>query len=352
MSQISKGSGNSEQTEMRNRLRPGQRQLRVAAPIHSRMLTSSITLPLEILRAAAQASGQLPPPQVTLQLLSAHGGLVQPADGLTLHSQRYTDIQPPDLLIVPAIWRNPMRLLPTAQWQIALIQKCAQGGSHVCGVGSGTFLMAESGLLDNKIATTHWHWFDSFIRRYPSVELRQDRLITQADKLFCVGSVNSVADLMVYFSEYWFSANAARTVEQQFSPEIRQPFTPHSPWDDTEQHGDEQIADVQALIRQQLREPLNIGALAAVSGMTTRTLGRRFKRAVGMTPSHYLYSWRIKESRSLLQHSNLSVAEVGWAVGFRDPSQFSHQFRKAVGMTPKRWRMAVRGKRFHPSEQT
>jgi len=86
--------------------------------------------------------------------------------------------------------------------------------------------------------------------------------------------------------------------------------------------------------------------------MTTRTLSRRFKRAVGMTPGNYLNNWRIKESRSLLQHSNLSVAEVGWSVGFRDPSQFSRQFRNAVGMTPKRWRMAVRGKSFHPSEQT
>ena len=332
--------------------RLGQRKLRVAAPIHSRMLTSSITLPLEILRAAAQASGELPTPEVSLQLLSEHGGPVQPADGLVLHSQRYTEMQSPDLLIVPAIWRNPLRLLPSAQWQLPLIEQCVAAGSQVCSVGSGTFLLAESGLLNHKTATTHWHWFDSFSRRYPTVKLRRDRLITQSETLFCVGSVNSVADLMVYFSEYWFSETAARTVEQQFSPEIRQPFVPHSPWDDAEQHGDEQIADVQVLIRQQLGDPLDIPALAAATGMTTRTLSRRFKRAVGMTPGNYLNNWRIKESRSLLQHSNLSVAEVGWSVGFRDPSQFSRQFRNAVGMTPKRWRMAVRGKSFHPSEQT
>ena len=330
----------------------GQRQIKVAAPIHSRMLTSSITLPLEILRAAAQASGERPTPSVSLQLLSEHGGPVQPADGLTLHSQCYQEMQSPDIVIVPAIWRNPLPILSSAQWQMTVIEQCAAAGGQVCGVGSGTFLVAESGLLNHKIATTHWHWFDSFSRRYPAVKLRRDRLITQTDKLFCVGSINSVADLMVYLSEYWFSASAARAVEQQFSPEIRQPFTPHSPWDDAEQHGDEQVADAQLLIRQQLRDPLDMAAIAAATGMTTRTLSRRFKRAVGMTPSNYLNNWRIKESRSLLQHSNLSVAEVGWSVGFRDPSLFSRQFRLVVGMTPKRWRMAVRGKSFHPSEQT
>jgi transcriptional regulator GlxA family with amidase domain len=64
--------------------------------------------------------------------------------------------------------------------------------------------------------TTHWQWFDTFAHRYPRVQLERRQLITQSDNVFCVSSVNSVADLMVYLCGELFSPRVARHIENQF----------------------------------------------------------------------------------------------------------------------------------------
>ena len=84
--------------------------------------------------------------------------------------------------------------------------------------------------------------------------------------------------------------------------------------------------------------------------MTTRTLHRRFRAATGMTPVHYQHTIRTEEAKALLLNTNLPVAEVGWQVGFHDASVFSRRFRTLAGVTPRQYRIAVRGKVFaiHP----
>lgn len=89
-------------------------------------------------------------------------------------------------------------------------------------MGTGSYLLAEAGLLDGKPATTHWNYFEQFSQRYPAVDLKSRHLITQSDNIYCVGSVNSIADLMVHMVEEWFGSRIARAVENQFSPAVSQ----------------------------------------------------------------------------------------------------------------------------------
>ena len=153
---------------------------------------------------------------------------------------------------------------------------------------------------------------------------------------------------MVYLSGLLFSRATALAIENQFSPEIRRRFSPHALNQTHAAHSDEPVMDVQILLRQNLQSPPDLSSLANIVGMTARTLSRRFKQAVGMTTGEYLNNLRVEEARSLLHHSNLSVAEVGWSVGYNNPSAFSRQFRRQVGVTPRQYRTAVRGKTFSP----
>ena len=207
-------------------------------------------------------------------------------------------------------------------------------------------MLAEAGVLHEGVATTHWHWFDTFETTYPNVALRRDQLITQQGRIFCVGSVNSIADLMVYLAGQIFSRATATTIENQFSPEIRRRFSPHELLSSGETHQDEKILDVQWLIRSELKQSINLARLAKSCDMTTRTLNRRFRAATGMTPVHYQHTIRTEEAKALLLNTNLPVAEVGWQVGFRDASVFSRRFRALAGVTPRQYRIAVRGKVF------
>ena len=178
---------------------------------HPRMLATSITLPLEIIRAAAHASPPKTRSEVCIKLVGKRTETLPLAQGLAIPVTKDDAITIPDILLIPAIWRHPRWVLHHHPWQLDVIRRCVEGGSWVCSVGAGSFLLAEAGVLHEGVATTHWHWFDTFETTYPNVALRRDQLITQQGRIFCVGSVNSIADLMVYLAGQIFSRATATT---------------------------------------------------------------------------------------------------------------------------------------------
>lgn len=324
----------------------------VAATLYPAALATSITLPMEILGAASQMARAHRRNTPTLRFLLA-GPERRPlrlATGITLAPDCSLEELPPlDLLLLPAIWRSPLPTVRSASPWLGLLPTLAAAGSRICSVGSASFLLAETGLLDGKAATTHWHYFDRFSRRYPAVNLKTRHLITQADGLYCVGSVNSIADLMVHLVEEWYGSLIARAIENQFSPEIRRPFGAAAYQGETQgSHHDETVLRAQQWLQDNLASPLSITELASELGISQRTLNRRFHQATGTGPQAYLQKLRIGAARDLLRHSNLSVSEIAWQVGLQDISHFSRLFRAHAGVSPARYREAVRGKLFVP----
>jgi transcriptional regulator GlxA family with amidase domain len=319
---------------------------RIAALTHEDMLASSLTLPLEILTGAAQALGRAGRQRLSIECFSQEGGPLTIQSGLTLASKPLTQLSQADLLIVPAIWRQPQRVLRRHPEQIALVEQHVSAGGLTISVGSGSFLLAETGRMKGRTMTTHWQWFDAFAHRYPGVQLERRRLITQSDNVFCVSSVNSVADLMVYLCGELLSPRVARYIENQFSPEIRQRFSPSPVGTPRDLHHDELIADVQTELNRDLRAAPAVTALASQLGVSTRTLMRRFKFATGVSIGQYLQQRRLDEAQALLRRTNLSITEVGVAVGLHDASHFSRMFREKTGLTPSAFRTAVRDKSF------
>lgn len=327
--------------------------------LYPQALATSATLPAEILGAAAQlsrASDRIPRP-AEVRLLSANAidktkpspsPSVNLSSGLTLQVDGdYRDLASCDLLILPAIWRHPRRVLTHHTHLLPLLRKSYDQGADLCSVGSASSLLAEAGLLNGHPATTHWHDFERFARAYPDVDLKRRHLMTHSERLYCVGSVNSIADFMVHKLGQWYGARIARAVEAQFSPEARQSFeTAAFLQQSPGTHHDEVIRDIQDFLQQNLAEPHSLGSLAAMSGLSERSLGRRFRQATGEAPMAYLAGLRIREARALLQHSDLSIAEIAWSAGYSSPSRFSQAFRNATALTPRQYRSAVRGKRF------
>lgn len=323
-----------------------------AGLLYPQALATSLTLPMEILQAASQMASveRRGDAQVRFLLAGRSRRAITLDSGLTLKPNTTLATLPtPDLLIVPAIWRNPLAVLRDGQPWISLLQDLAVRGTRICSVGTGSFLLAEAGLLAGKPATTHWNYFDQFARRYPDVELKSRHLITQADNIYCVGSVNSIADLIVHIVEEWFGSHVARAIENQFSPEIRQSFNAAAYQDEADSsHHDEDIARAQQWMQSNLSSPVSMADMAAALHWNPRTLNRRFRAATSMTPLAYLQSIRISNAKELLRHSNLAIGEIALQVGLQDTSYFSQLFRQHCGMTPLRYREAVRGKLFEP----
>ena len=321
---------------------------RIAALVHEHMLASSVTLPMEILTGAAQSMERFSRQSLSFECFSSGGGPVAVGSGLTIATQPLEALDHFDLMIIPAIWRHPGRVLRKHPDHVEQISRHVARGGLTVSVGSGTFLLAETGTMAGRSVTTHWQWFDTFARRYPDIKLERQQLITQSERVFCVSSVNSVADLMVYLCAEIFSIRAARHIENQFSPEIRQRFSPSPVGAPRDLHGDELVADAQTEIAKDLRCVPSVPNLAERLGVSGRTLARRFKMAAGLSIGDYALQRRLDEAQSLLRRTNLSVTEVADAVGLTDPSHFTRVFKKQLGLTPTRYRTAVRDKTFSP----
>jgi transcriptional regulator GlxA family with amidase domain len=323
-----------------------------AAVLYPQALATSITLPMEILQAASQMAQvhARDTPRVRFLLAAPTCTDMALGSGIVLRPDiALADLPPLDMLLLPAIWRNPLPAVKASRDWSALLREQADRGTRICSVGTGSYLLAEAGLLQGKAATTHWNYFEAFSKRYPAVDLKTRHLITQSDNIYCAGSVNSIADLMVHLVEEWFGSAIAKAIENQFSPEIRRSFRAAAYQNEADSsHHDEVVAQVQQWLQMHLSSPISIAQLAEQSGLSARTLSRRFKRATGMAPLSYLQSLRIASAKDLLRHSNLTVGDIAWQIGIADVSYFSQLFRRHCGMSPLQYRNAVRGKLFAP----
>jgi transcriptional regulator GlxA family with amidase domain len=305
---------------------------------------------MEILQAASQmaSTAQRGEPGVRFLMAAPDRRQMELASGIKLKPDiSFDDIPASDLLILPAIWRNPMPTIRASAQLLEMLPGLAAAGTRICSVGTASCLLAEAGLLEGRPATTHWNYFERFAKRYANVDLKTRHLITQSDNIYCVGSVNSIADLMVHIVEDWFGGRIARAVENQFSPEIRLSFGAASYQNEADSsHHDETVLEGQLWIQENLSGPINMTDLASYLDLSPRTLNRRFKQATGLSPQVYLQGLRISTARDLLRNSNLSVSEIAWQVGLQDVSYFSQLFRRHNGIPPLSYREAVRGKLF------
>ena len=313
-------------------------------------LTTSISLPLEILNAAnelARIRNRKQAP-LTIDIVGEKIGPIVTAGGLSVMSTATpATIRHTDLLILPSLWRNPMATVRLQQWLIPWLSRMADQGTIICAVGTSSFFLAAAGLLKHKPATTHWYYFDAFEKRFPEVELKRQHLITQADSIFCAGSVNSIADLIVHLVADQYGQKIARQVEGQFSPEIRRAFGEHAfSHRDNSPQKDEIVVEAQEYLQQNYPSPLRISALAEQLQLSHRSFNRRFKKAAGITAADYLQNHRLHVARELLRTSNLSVSEIAAQCGYQDNSYFCLRFKVKMGQTPLSYRQSVRGKLF------
>ncbi len=316
------------------------------------IMASSISLPLEMLNAAdniqrAQNKNAIP---IKIDLAGETLDSVDSSGGLPIAPNCcIDDLEDMDLLLIPALWRNPLHTLQRNRWLVEWLRsQNFSKKTHICAVGTGSSFLAESNILHNKSATTHWFYYDLMRVKYPDVDWKRQHLITESNNIYCAGSINSMADLSIHFIQKLYGLEISKRVESHFSPEIRRAYQEHL-FDDSlnSKHQDELIAASQNHIQLQFNENIDFAAMAAELNLSERSLQRRFKSACHLSPLQYQQQLRMNSAKQLLQNSNLSILEVATSVGYSDASHFSRLFKKHCQQSPKTYRNAVRGKLFN-----
>jgi len=314
-------------------------------------LASSITIPLEMIQAAdvIKRIRNRKAGHRRFLIASRDGKPLTMTGGITIQPQAsIADISETDLIFVPALWGNPNAIVQRHPEISAWLHAQHSAGATICSVGTGSYFLAEAGLLNERTATTHWYYFDDFQARYPRVKLQRKRFITHAERLYCTGSVNAVRDVMLHFVEQLFTAQVADEVSHHFTHELKRSYDSMLlATEEKDTHHDEQIIKIQEWMKKNFQKDIQLAALARQFDISVRSLNRRFRVAAGQTPIQYLQEVRLEQAKSLLKQSNLSIAEIAYAVGYQDTSYFSSLFKRLNAISPHQYRHLVRTKLFN-----
>lgn len=248
-----------------------------------------------------------------------------------------------DIVIVPELWLDPDedlggRYPGLVEW----IRARYAAGACVYSACSGALLLAETGLLDGREATSHWGYQDLFARRYPRVRFRPEPNLCFADprgRLVTAGGTTSWHDLALHIIARHVSPGEAMRIAKVYLLKWHdEGQLPYAPLVRPQPHGDAAVRDCEAWLRDHFREP---GAVARVVGrarLPERTLKRRFKQATGLALIDYLQNLRIEEAKRLLESSERAVDDISYEAGYEDASFFRRLFRRRTGMSPAQYR--------------
>lgn len=318
-----------------------------------RALGSAITIPLEMLSAANDIAKATNHQSLVckLELVAAGELSCQLTGGMHITCHRsIMDVKQSDLIFIPGVWRKPKQAVKQHPELLRWIKSRYDEGATLCAAANGAYFLAETGLLDNKVATTHWRYFDDFEKSYPKTKLQRKRFMTSADNIYCTGSVNAIRDINLHFIELLYDAAITTKVARHFTHELHRSLESRALDEDPDRsHHDELIIATQEWMQINFSKPLTISELAERFNLSIRSFNRRFKAATDMTPIQFLQNIRLEQSKELLKQSNLAVAEISEAVGYQDASYFTELFKKVNAMTPNEYRQLVRNKLFSTS---
>lgn len=292
----------------------------------------------------AEQAGEDEPPY-TVEIAARRRGPVPTASGPTIHADRSIadqDLDPDVLLVAGGL---AVQAAAEDTRFVADLQALAERSMEVGSVCTGALLLAKTGLLDGRNATTHWALADMLTSEHPRVDVDADRIYLY-DGVWTSAGITAGIDLALQLvrthhgSE--MAAAAARYLvvylhraggQRQYSTHLASQESSHPT-----------IADLMAYIADHPDADLTVAALAEHANMTERSFHRLFTSETGISPGKYVERTRIDAARGLLERTNEGVAGIGPRCGFTTVETFHRSFKRLDGVTPAAYR-----NRFRPS---
>lgn len=251
-----------------------------------------------------------------------------------------------DLLLIPTIGDSIDKVLSQNSKLIAHIKRLANTKADIASNCSGAFFLAKAGLLDGKVATTHWGYASKFKAEYPLVDLQENQFVTQSKSasknqsgnIFCAAGGSAFYDLGLLLIERYcgreISTQVAKTQIIDSKRGNQNSYTNvslHRP------HSDPLVKQVQEFIEENFRQPMQVSHLATRVNVTPRTLNRRFQACVAMRPIEYIQAVRVEQAKRLLELGDVTIKSLAEQVGYDDISSFTRLFKRATELTPKEY---------------
>ena len=244
-----------------------------------------------------------------------------------------------DLIFVPAFADDDMpgNISRNTELIPFLVSQYAQGASLIS-LCTGSFLLAASGLLNGKTATTHIEAADKFSIAFPEVNLQPHAIVTESENIFTSGGATSSFHLKLYLIQKYCGREIALKTAKNFAIDLDRNNQLYFDQFKPDLVEDDLVRAVQEFINERYFSIKNVEEALEEVPSSRRNIIRRFKQATGITPIRYLQKTKIEAAKKLLETTNKDILDVMISSGYNDMKNFRNLFKTFTGLTPKSYR--------------
>jgi transcriptional regulator GlxA family with amidase domain len=277
-----------------------------------------------------------------LQVLSESGGLVKSSSGLAVATEKIGFCRFDTLVAVGGLGTREARRSPPL---IRFVQRAAKSCRRVTSVCSGTFILAEAGLLSGLRVTTHWRAAAILQRKYPDVRVEDDRIFVKQGSIWTAAGVTAGIDLALALIEEDLGQDMAKSVAQDLVVYHRRPGgqSQFSALLELEA-ASERVQQALSYVRAHLSKVRSVAQLAKAAGLSPRQFGRVFLAETGQTPSKAIERLRAEAAKGRIESSDEPIETIAQRVGFSDPERMRRAVVRTYGHPPQALRRIARGR--------
>lgn len=249
------------------------------------------------------------------------------------------EIRKTDVIVIPSLNHHYETTVKRNKAMIDWINIQYNKGAEVASICTGAFLLAASGILDGKSCSTHWSAAGDLRMKFPAIDLKMDKLITDENGIYTNGGAFSFLNLVIYLIEKFYDRETAIYCAKVFQIEMdRKSQLSFVIFKGQKQHRDDLVKVAQEYIERHPHEKISIEELSSKLSVGRRNFDRRFIKATGDTPLEYSQRVKIESAKRALENSLKTVHEVMYEVGYSDTKAFREVFRKITGLSPMEYR--------------
>ena len=272
------------------------------------------------------------------QVCSAEGPEVLVAGGVHLRVEAGLEaLEHADIVVVPG-WRDP-RQRPSGELTAAIIDAHGRG-ARIVGICGGVFVLAATGLLSNKRATTHWRFLDDFIARNPDIRVDRAPLYCDDDRILTSAGSAAGIDLGLHIVRSDYGTEVADMVARRL---VTAPLrSGDQPQRSSERIvpacRDQQLFDFLVHVKADLATQYTSLTAARELNMSQRTFHRKFHALTGESYGQWVSKQRLERAKKLLSETDLNIEQISRACGFASSGSLRRLFREHTDGSPKEFR--------------